>query len=151
MNAESEARAYLQYLARPGAPKPASWDDLHNIVDHLPGVLAKPGVEPAMDYAEWKALPEPERRQLVRKWVHDQGDLCALCFQALDVDMPIAEFGPAVDHRHDPEDPNRGPIRGVLHGRCNLHLSTVEARGESWTRRAVEYLRLHGAAFPERP
>jgi hypothetical protein len=43
-------------------------------------------------------------------------------------------------------DEERAEARAYL-----TYLSTIEARGETWVRRAVEYLRVHGAAFPERP
>jgi hypothetical protein len=92
-------------------------------------LMAMDGVARKMARLRWRDYGiKPSEVIAMRESQHG---LCALCDQPL----PI---GFHVDHDHI-----TGKARGLLCGRCNMSLGHLEARGEAWAKRALEWVAYH--------
>lgn len=71
------------------------------------------------------------------KMILSQKNRCLICSQEFSADNTDKAMRASVDHCH-----KTGRVRGILHGKCNWILGTVEKKKEFFTK-AIEYLAKH--------
>ena len=92
-------------------------------------------------YSTYKSWSSNDQMKFICDILHNlQKDKCAICEQPLFCPgynrgkIPFQEQ-PVVDHDHNTDE-----IRGVVHSRCNIAISTLENYDNEWIKKAKDYL-----------
>lgn len=94
-------------------------------------------------YSEFQSLRPELKRAATEELLARQGYKCAHCGNYLRYQRTDSETMPAVDHDHASD-----LIRGILHGKCNRDLGSIEGQPDWWHAKAREYLKRSGSRDP---
>lgn len=91
-------------------------------------LLAEP---PAVKARPMPKVPRTAMRSYVHRWLKEQGGLCPLCGQPIDLTQKSEGV---MDHNHD-----TGEVRGILHRSCNAAEGKVANAAGRWGAKSSSY------------